>query len=43
MVEAIREAVDYPFRPEAVKSLITVLANPCAKSIFPISVSIACA
>ena len=41
MVEAVREAFSYSFRPDAVKSVIAVLANPCDKSILPVSVSIA--
>lgn len=40
MVQAIKEASEYPFRAEAVKSIVAVLASPCEKSVFPVSVSI---
>ncbi|RZF44088.1 hypothetical protein LSTR_LSTR004460 [Laodelphax striatellus] len=37
MSVAFKEARDYPFRPEAVKSIIAVLAAPCERSFMPIS------
>ncbi|NEU32743.1 hypothetical protein GN156_18690, partial [bacterium LRH843] len=37
MAIAFKEARDYPFRPDAVKSIIGVLATPCERSFMPIS------
>ncbi|XP_017790563.1 PREDICTED: apolipophorins [Habropoda laboriosa] len=37
LTDAYEEAIRYPFRPGAAKAVIGVIANPCEKSPFPIS------
>lgn len=37
--DVYNEAINYPYRPGAVKAVVTVLATPCEKSPLPISVS----
>nr|XP_034187967.1 apolipophorins [Osmia lignaria] len=37
LTDAYEEAIRYPFRPGAAKVVIGVIANPCEKSPFPIS------
>ncbi|XP_011691522.1 PREDICTED: apolipophorins [Wasmannia auropunctata] len=37
LTDAYQEAINYPFRPGAVKAAVTVLAMPCEKSPWPLS------
>ncbi|XP_071631577.1 apolipophorins [Temnothorax longispinosus] len=37
LTDAYEEAINYPFRPGAVKAVVSVLATPCEKSPLPIS------
>lgn len=39
---AYEQAINYPFRPEAAKAVVGVIASPCEKSPLPISVSLFC-
>jgi len=39
LTEAYEEAINYPFRPGAVKAVVGILATPCEKSSLPLSVS----
>jgi len=40
LVDALNEASEYPFRPDAVKAIIGIVGQKCEKSLLPISVSI---
>jgi len=39
LTDAYHEAVNYPFRPGAAKAIVGIIATPCEKSLFPISVN----
>lgn len=39
LTDAYEAAIRYPFRPGAARAVVGVIANPCEKSPFPISVS----
>jgi len=39
LADAYEEAINYPYRPAAVRAVVTVLATPCEKSPLPLSVS----
>jgi len=39
LTDAYEEAINYPYRPAAVRAVVTVLATPCEKSPFLLSVS----
>jgi hypothetical protein len=39
LTEAYEEAINYSFRPGAVKTVVGILATPCEKSSLPLSVS----
>lgn len=38
LTEAYEEAINYAFRPGAVKAVVGILATPCEKSALPLSV-----
>ncbi|XP_076231616.1 retinoid- and fatty-acid binding glycoprotein apolipophorin [Calliopsis andreniformis] len=37
LTDAYEEAINYPFRPGAAKAVVGIIANPCEKSPFPVS------
>ncbi|XP_018393503.1 PREDICTED: apolipophorins [Cyphomyrmex costatus] len=37
LTDAYKEAINYPFRPGAVKAVVTIFATPCEKSPLPLS------
>lgn len=39
LTRAYEEAINYPFRPGAVKAVVGIFASPCEKSPLPLSVS----
>lgn len=39
LTDAYIEAVTYPYRPDAAKTVVTIISSPCEKSPLPISVS----
>lgn len=38
LTDAYEEAVNYPYRPGAIKAVIAIMASPCEKSPLPLSV-----